>query len=335
MSILLSISPIPRKDQGRADSKEENMLSENLINLIFLFFVFSVLGWMIEVSLKFIDFGRFVNRGFLIGPYCPIYGLGSVLIILVTQNFQEQEHSLAFVFLVSLLVCGLVEYLVSYFLEAHYHARWWDYSNRPMNLNGRIWIGNLVLFGLGGLAIDRVFKPWIMDGLALMPPVWKQGLALCIVLVMLVDLLMSYFVMKLVKVNVEGSKADNTQEIRQEMKVLVTNKNILYHRFINAYPDVKYRTDRIKAKLREFDLESRRIKEAIEENIDLEKAQLKADLEPTNLLKTQIIQRQGDLIGLLESGQDPEAVQALKEEIQEKKEILNRRRRRLNLEEIH
>lgn len=311
------------------------MLSENLINLIFLFFVFSVLGWMIEVSLKFIDFGRFVNRGFLIGPYCPIYGLGSVLIILVTQNFQEQEHSLAFVFLVSLLVCGLVEYLVSYFLEAHYHARWWDYSNRPMNLNGRIWIGNLVLFGLGGLAIDRVFKPWIMDGLALMPPVWKQGLALCIVLVMLVDLLMSYFVMKLVKVNVEGSKADNTQEIRQEMKVLVTNKNILYHRFINAYPDVKYRTDRIKAKLREFDLESKRIKEAIEENIDLEKAQLKADLEPTNLLKTQIIQRQGDLIGLLESGQDPEAVQALKEEIQDKKEILNRRRRRLNLEEIH
>lgn len=311
------------------------MLSENLINLIFLFFVFSVLGWMIEVSLKFIDFGRFVNRGFLIGPYCPIYGLGSVLIILVTQNFQEQEHSLAFVFLVSLLVCGLVEYLVSYFLEANYHARWWDYSNRPMNLNGRIWIGNLVLFGLGGLAIDRVFKPWIMDGLALMPPVWKQGLALCIVLVMLVDLLMSYFVMKLVKVNVEGSKADNTQEIRQEMKILVTNKNILYRRFINAYPDVKYRTDRIKAKLREFDLESRRIKEAIEENIDLEKAQLKADLEPTNLLKTQIIQRQGDLIGLLESGQDPEAVQALKKEIQDKKEILNRRRRRLNLEEIH
>lgn len=311
------------------------MLSENLINLIFLFFVFSVLGWIIEVSLKFIDFGRFVNRGFLIGPYCPIYGLGSVLIILVTQNFQEQEHSLAFVFLVSLLVCGLVEYLVSYFLEAHYHARWWDYSNRPMNLNGRIWVGNLVLFGLGGLAIDRVFKPWIMDGLALMPPVWKQGLALCIVLVMLVDLLMSYFVMKLVKVNVEGSKADNTQEIRQEMKILVTNKNILYRRFINAYPDVKYRTDRIKAKLREFDLESRRIKEAIEENIDLEKAQLKADLEPTNLLKTQIIQRQGDLIGLLESGQDPEAVQALKEEIQDKKEILNRRRRRLNLEEIH
>ena len=311
------------------------MLSESLINLIFLFFVFSVLGWMIEVSLKFIDFGRFVNRGFLIGPYCPIYGLGSVLIILVTQNFQEQEHSLAFVFLVSLLVCGLVEYLVSYFLEAHYHARWWDYSNRPMNLNGRIWIGNLVLFGLGGLAIDRVFEPWIMDGLALMPLVWKQGLALAIVLVMLVDLILSYFVMKLVKVNVEGSKADNTQAIRQEMKVLVTNKNILYRRFINAYPDVKYRTDRIKAKLREFDLESKRIKEAIEENIDLEKAQLKADLEPTNLLKTQIIQRQGDLIGLLESGQDPEAVQALKEEIQDKKEILNRRRRRLNLEEIH
>ncbi len=322
MSILLFPNP-----------KEENMPSENLTNLIILFFSFSVLGWMIEVSLKFIDFGRFINRGFFIGPYCPIYGLGSILIILVTQNFRE--HSPALVFLISLLVCGLVEYLVSYFLEVRYHARWWDYSNRPMNLNGRIWIGNLVLFGLGGLAIDRVFEPWIMDGLALMPLVWKQGLALAIVLVMLVDLILSYFVMKLVKVNVEGSKADNTQEIRQEMKVLVTNKNILYRRFINAYPDVKYRTDRIKAKLREFDLESKRIKEAIEENIDLEKAQLKADLEPTNLLKTQIIQRQGDLIQLLEEGQDQEAIQALKEEIQDKKEILNRRRRRLNLEEIH
>lgn len=322
MSILLFPNP-----------KEENMPSENLTNLIILFFSFSVLGWMIEVSLKFIDFGRFINRGFFIGPYCPIYGLGSILIILVTQNFRE--HSPALVFLISLLVCGLVEYLVSYFLEARYHARWWDYSNRPMNLNGRIWIGNLVLFGLGGLAIDRVFEPWIMDGLALMPLVWKQGLALAIVLVMLVDLILSYFVMKLVKVNVEGSKADNTQAIRQEMKILVTNKNILYRRFINAYPDVKYRTDRIKAKLREFDLESKRLKEAIEENIDLEKVLVKADLEPTNLLKTQIIQRQGDLIQLLEEGQDPEAIQALKEEIQDKKEILNRRRRRLHLEEIH
>lgn len=322
MSILLFLNP-----------KEENMPSENLTNLIILFFSFSVLGWMIEVSLKFIDFGRFINRGFFIGPYCPIYGLGSILIILVTQNFRE--HSPALVFLISLLVCGLVEYLVSYFLEVRYHARWWDYSNRPMNLNGRIWIGNLVLFGLGGLAIDRVFEPWIMDGLALMPPVWKQGLALAIVLVMLVDLILSYFVMKLVKVNVEGSKADNTQAIRQEMKVLVTNKNILYRRFINAYPDVKYRTDRIKAKLREFDLESKRLKEAIEENIDLEKVLAKADLEPTNLLKTQIIQRQGDLIQLLEEGQDQEAIQALKEEIQDKKEILNRRRRRLHLEEIH
>lgn len=322
MSILLFLNP-----------KEENMPSENLTNLIILFFSFSVLGWMIEVSLKFIDFGRFINRGFFIGPYCPIYGLGSILIILVTQNFRE--HSPALVFLISLLVCGLVEYLVSYFLEVRYHARWWDYSNRPMNLNGRIWIGNLVLFGLGGLAIDRVFEPWIMDGLALMPLVWKQGLALAIVLVMLVDLILSYFVMKLVKVNVEGSKADNTQAIRQEMKVLVTNKNILYRRFINAYPDVKYRTDRIKAKLREFDLESKRLKEAIEENIDLEKVLVKADLEPTNLLKTQIIQRQGDLIQLLEEGQDPEAIQALKEEIQDKKEILNRRRRRLHLEEIH
>lgn len=134
-----------------------------LTDYIFIFFIFSVIGWLIEVSLKSIQFHRFINRGFLVGPYCPIYGLGALLIVMSNEWLGKYDSSNAIIFLNSLLICGIVEYFVSYFLEKFYHARWWDYTNRPMNLHGRIWIGNLILFGIGGLAIVNIFNPLFLS----------------------------------------------------------------------------------------------------------------------------------------------------------------------------
>ena len=122
-----------------------------LCQLIVLFFVFSVLGWMMEVTLKYIQYHRFINRGFLIGPYCPIYGSGVVLVtVLVGGLIGIRGGTPGEIFLAGFFICGGLEYFISWYMEKAFHARWWDYSRKPMNLNGRVWIGNLMLFGTSG-----------------------------------------------------------------------------------------------------------------------------------------------------------------------------------------
>jgi uncharacterized membrane protein len=308
------------------------MARELFTSYVFIFFIYSFFGWLIEVCLKFIDFHRFVNRGFLVGPYCPVYGLGAVLIVTFTNGFSKKDHSRALIFLISLLLCGLVEYLVSYFLEKRYKARWWDYSTKPMNLNGRIWIGNLILFGLGGLFIVELMNPLIMPIFYRMNIKYRMIFAIVALVLMLLDYIVSYFVMKLIRVNIKQSKADNTEDIKNEMKLLVKDKNILYSRFINAYPEVKFRTDKIMARLKEIENETKRIREEVEKALDEERELIKNDMIPASLIKNEIIESQEKLIGLLEDeNSSKDEILILKEEIENKKDILDKRRNILKL----
>ena len=109
---------------------------ESLINLILLFFAYAFLGWCIEVTLKYFQFHRFINRGFLTGPWLPIYGSGAALIIVVIKGLAPLEFSVGTTFAVSFLLCGFLEYMTSYVLEKRFHARWWDYSQKPMGRRG-------------------------------------------------------------------------------------------------------------------------------------------------------------------------------------------------------
>lgn len=308
---------------------------ETLTNYFFIFFIFSIAGWLIEVVLKFIDLGKFVNRGFLIGPYCPIYGLGAFLIVFAINGLIKYEHSYALVFLTSLIICGLVEYFVSYYLEKKYHARWWDYSSKPMNLNGRIWIGNLILFGIGGLLIVEVFSPFFLSLFYKMSLRSRTIFSIVVAIIMLSDYVVSYFVMKLIKVNIEKSKADNTEEIKKEIKILASNKNILYSRFVNAYPEVKFRTDRIKNRIKEIELETKKIKAELEFAIDEQKESLRTNLRPSTIIKSEIIESQEALISLLEDeSSSKEEIENLRSEIKEKKDLLEKRKNLINVEKI-
>ena len=311
------------------------MSFEVLTDYIFIFFIFSVIGWLIEVSLKSIQFHRFINRGFLVGPYCPIYGLGALLIVISNELLGRYDSSNAIIFLNSLLICGFVEYFVSYFLEKFYHARWWDYTNRPMNLHGRIWIGNLILFGLGGLLIVKIFNPLFLDLFHKLALRYREIMGIFIVILMSSDYIVSYFVMKLIKLNVEKSKADNTDDIKNEIRLLVKDKNVLYNRFINAYPDVKYRTDKIKSRLREIEAETKKIRDEIEREILEQKQSIRNDIKPMTLIKSEIIESQEKLILLLESGSaSKDQIEKLKEDIENQKELLDKKRKVLKLDRI-
>lgn len=311
------------------------MSFEVLTDYIFIFFIFSVIGWLIEVSLKSIQFHRFINRGFLVGPYCPIYGLGALLIVMSNEWIGRYDSSNAIIFLNSVLICGFIEYFVSYFLEKFYHARWWDYTNRPMNLHGRIWIGNLILFGLGGLSIVNIFNPLFLSLFHNLDLRYREIIGIIIGVLMLSDYIISYFVMKLIKLNVEKSKADNTDDIKNEIRLLVKDKNVLYNRFINAYPDVKYRTDKIKNRIREIEAETKKIRDEIEREILEQRQSIRNDIKPITIIKSEIIESQEKLILLLESGSAPEdQVEKLKEDIENQKELLDKKRKVLKLDRI-
>lgn len=287
------------------------------INLILVFFVFSFVGWCIEVTLKYRQFGRFINRGFLIGPWLPIYGCGAALITLTVAGLTPVERGIGTTFAISLIVCGLIEYLASYFMEKKFHARWWDYSQKPMNLNGRVWIGNLILFGIGGVAIIHIVNPilyGLFDSLSL---VSREIIAGCFSVIFLADYSVSHFVLKLVKIGVESSEADNTEAISNDVKLLLSDRSIFYRRFANAYPDVIYRTEKVKARMEEIRLETEKFRLEAEKRLDelnqqyeknkaewdasirAGKEQLRETLEPTGFIKSNLIEKQNQLISLL------------------------------------
>ncbi len=86
-----------------------------------LFIIYAVIGWCMEVICKLIQYKKFVDRGFLIGPYCPIYGVGALLITFFLNKYVQDPVVL---FVMAVVVCGILEYLTSYFMEKIYHARW-------------------------------------------------------------------------------------------------------------------------------------------------------------------------------------------------------------------
>ena len=303
---------------------------EYAVDLVLLFFAYSFLGWCIEVTLKYFQFHRFINRGFLTGPWLPIYGSGAVLITLAVNGLAPLESSVGTTFALSFVLCGTVEYGTSYVMEKRFHARWWDYSQKPMNLHGRVWIGNLILFGLGGVLIIEVLDPLFLRLIGSLSLLRRQILTGVLGSVFLADYSMSHFGLKLVKTGVERSEADNTEEISREIRLLLRDRSVFHRRFAEAYPEVIYKTERIAARMEAVRAESERLRREAEERVGEVKEQLAYELEPIASVKNGVIRRQEELIDrLYDPSRADEETRALKQEIDRELERLQKRRDRL------
>ena len=252
-----------------------------------------------EVILKYRQYHRFINRGFLTGPILPIYGFGVILITLVVGRLTSVESGVMTTFAISLVICGLVEYLTSFVLEKIFHARWWDYSQKPMNLHGRVWIGNLVLFGLAGVAIIHIVNPVLFPALDRIPLNTRKVTAVVLLAIFAADLVISCFVLKLVKVGIDSSEADNTEEISKEVRQLLTNRSYFYSRFADAYPEVVYKTERVQARIAAVKAEAERLQQEAERRLDERKGKIAARLEPASMIRADLIGKQDALISML------------------------------------
>ena len=237
------------------------MLRQTIAELIVLFFCYSVAGWCMEVILKYIQFHRFINRGFLIGPYCPIYGSGAVIVTVMVGGLIGNASYIV-TFLASFVLCGALEYFVSWYMEKLFHARWWDYSQKPMNLHGRIWIGNLILFGIGGVAIVKLIDPFLMKGIHALPQWALYSLSGAIVMLMIWDNIVSHIAFNLVKKEIDGVEADNSEEVSTKVRALLREDPVLLRRIGEAYPNLEVRSKKIVEKIKE---QTEAVQEAVEE----------------------------------------------------------------------
>lgn len=200
-----------------------------------LFFIYSILGWLMEVIRIFIHNGKLVNRGFLIGPYCPIYGYGALAMTFLLRKYQ---NDILATFIFSILICGILEYFTSYFMEKIFHARWWDYTNRKFNINGRICLDNLIAFGILGCIILYITNPVILSLLSKIPNVLLHILSGVLFVVYIADNIISSKIilnLKEISVNVK----DNTEEISQKVKNIISKKSALHRRLVEAFPNIK------------------------------------------------------------------------------------------------
>ncbi len=135
----------------------------SILSLGLMFFLFSAIGWVLEVLLFFFKTHTFVNRGVLLGPWLPIYGSGCVFILLVFVHGKMRKHlnNPILIFFLVMLLCGVLEYVSSFFLEVITGLKYWDYAGHFLNINGRVCLEGLIEFGIGGLLCVYFIAPKI------------------------------------------------------------------------------------------------------------------------------------------------------------------------------
>lgn len=256
----------------------------NPSEIVIVFFIFSFLGWCIEVFLKAIQLHRYINRGFLIGPYCPIYGFGVLFILFFIDLFLPFPYRMIEVFIAGFLICGTLEYLVSYMMEKRYHLRWWDYSEKPLNIHGRVWIGNLILFGLSAVFIAEAGYPLCRHVLNMFSTQFKWMLSLLIGCGMFTDACISSSAMRAIRLKVEETTADSTEQIRAHIHATLASHSLPVRHLLKTYPSMFISKEFLKQKL-----------EKVREDF-LEKAEeIEADLE--NNPQTKQLKQKADEIG--------------------------------------
>lgn len=204
-------------------------------NIFFVFFVYSIIGWIVEIIDCFIYEKKFVNRGFLIGPYCPIYGFGCTFITICLSGTEDFVS----LFLKSALICSVLEYFTSYIMEKLFKYRWWDYSKRKFNINGRICLETTIPFGLGACLIIKIINPFLFKILGLMNNTLSTILFVLLLIVIIIDTIFSIFFVSKINDVEKNSKIDSTEELKQKMIGFIKNGKTFYKRIFDSFPGLK------------------------------------------------------------------------------------------------
>lgn len=200
-----------------------------MLDLILTFMFFAILGYIIEVIYVFLGEKKWINRGFLIGPYIPIYAFGSILAILLLTKYYDD---FIIIFFMGMIITSALEYYTSYVMELIFNRRWWDYSNHKYNINGRITLKNSFLFGIGCLLIIYLINPLLINGLNNLNFLIKLIISIIFILILFTDLIFSSIHAFVTNKNIKDLNMIKGKLNLSQNKYLINIKT----RILKAYP---------------------------------------------------------------------------------------------------
>ena len=127
------------------------------------FLIYSFGGWVVEVIFHAVALGKVVNRGFLNGPVCPVYGFGVLAVFAMINTLQSSGYQMSdgMIFLFGIILATIVELIAGWLLDVCFHARWWDYSDKPLNFHGYICLEFSIIWGLAIVFVVKVFQKYV------------------------------------------------------------------------------------------------------------------------------------------------------------------------------
>ena len=192
------------------------------------FVLYAFLGWVCEDLYCGIPAKKFINRGFFYGPYCPIYGVGALLVLYPLLFVKDYP---ILVFVLGVIITSALEYITSWVMEILFKTRWWDYSERFMNINGRVCLLNSTLFGIMSIVVVYIIHPVIQDALLRRKQVFQK-----------------------VQVQMEAFKKD----FEAESQLRVQEAQEAFQEWMLSRPDLSQRIEEFQSSLDNFSLEAKK-----------------------------------------------------------------------------
>ncbi|VYU10447.1 hypothetical protein [Clostridium tertium] len=221
----------------------------------FLYFIiYSFLGWICEVIYCSIPAKKFINRGFLKGPVCPVYGFGAVFVLYIMTELNIKSPILIFIF--GGVIASVIEFIADILLEYVFHTRLWNYSNRKFNIKGRVCLLNSTLFAMLSLLLMKFVHPLISSFVNMLSNKIVLITVIICIAIFITDITITVF--EVINLNSTLKNMNILEEIKKEF----SKKEFKFIRLINAFPQLEHKKYK-----EEFNKLKILIKEAIENNI--------------------------------------------------------------------
>ena len=162
------------------------------------FLVYSFGGWVVEVIFHAVALGKVINRGFLNGPVCPVYGFGVLSVFALLNTIQSGGHQMSegMIFVFGFVLATAVELIAGWLLDVCFHARWWDYSDKPLNFHGYICLEFSLIWGLAIVMVVKVFQKYVENQVSHTPATWEWVVIAILYAVYLTDFIVTVAVIR-------------------------------------------------------------------------------------------------------------------------------------------
>lgn len=213
------------------------------------FIIYAFLGWICEDIYCGIGKRKFINRGFLYGPYCPIYGFGALLVIY--PLLMVSNHPIV-VFIFGMILTSILEYITSFIMEKLFATRWWDYSTYPFNINGRVCLQNSLLFGLMSLVSVYGLHPIVSRFVEKIPLVFLAVFLMVFTIIFVIDIVNTVIVL-LRRKKVFKKLKEDIDELREQFESDRDMLNEEFEKWIQEHKDLDAARKRIQKRTEMID----------------------------------------------------------------------------------